>query len=113
MGIGITLQVKEKYVGKKSLVHCTNSELKLIINELRRTYAKRNNNSKKSTSKINNLLVEKNKHELKSTQLRGVLNTIMGLVESAITHEELQGEVVRDISRLLDRRYDLINEEIR
>ena len=62
--------------------------------------------------KINNLLVEKNKHELKSTQLRGVLNTIMGLVESAITHEELQGEVVRDISKLLDRRYDLINEEI-
>ena len=63
--------------------------------------------------KINNLLVEKNKHELKSTQLRGLLNTIMGLVESAITHEELQGEVVRDISKLLDRRYDLINEEIR
>jgi hypothetical protein len=51
MGIGITLQVKEKYVGKKSLVHCTNSELKLIINELRRTYAKRNNNSKKSSRK--------------------------------------------------------------
>ena len=45
MGIGITLQVKEKYVGKKSLVDCNNSELKLIINELRRTYAKRNNNS--------------------------------------------------------------------
>ena len=45
------VQVKEKYVGKKSLVHCTNSELKLIINELRRTYAKRNNNSKKSSRK--------------------------------------------------------------
>ena len=51
MGIGITLQVKEKYVGKKSLVHCSNSELKLIINELRRTYAKRNNNSKESSQK--------------------------------------------------------------
>ena len=62
--------------------------------------------------KINRLLAEKNKHQLKAIQLRGVLNRVMGLVESAITHEELQGEVMRDISRLLDRRYDLINEEI-
>ena len=62
--------------------------------------------------KINRLLEEKNKHQLKAIQLRSVLNRVMGLVESAITHEELQGEVMRDISRLLDRRYDLINEEI-
>lgn len=62
--------------------------------------------------KMDNLLEEKHKHELKAIQLRGVLNNIMGLVESAITHEERQGEVIRDISKLLDRRYDLINEEV-
>jgi len=62
--------------------------------------------------KIGNLSEEKHKHELKAIQLRSVLNSIMGLVESAITHEEYSKEVIRDISRLLDRRYDLINEEI-
>tara|TARA_R100001244_G_scaffold10235_1_gene12265 strand:- start:81 stop:233 length:153 start_codon:yes stop_codon:yes gene_type:complete len=47
MGIGITLQVKEKYVGKKSIVDCTDNELKTIINELRRTYDKRNRNNER------------------------------------------------------------------
>ena len=61
--------------------------------------------------KIGSLSEEKHKHQLKAIQLRGVLNIIMGLVESAITHEELSQEVIRDISKLLDRRYDLINEE--
>ena len=61
--------------------------------------------------KIGSLSEEKHKHQLKAIQLRGVLNSIMGLVESAITHEELSQEVIRDISKLLDRRYDLINEE--
>ena len=40
MGIGITIEVKEKYVGKKSIVDCTDNELKTILNELRRTYDK-------------------------------------------------------------------------
>ena len=61
--------------------------------------------------KIGNLSEEKHRHELKAIQLRGVLNSVMGLVESAITHEELSQEVIRDISKLLDRRYDLINGE--
>ena len=47
MGIGITIQVKEKYVGKKSIVDCTDNELKTIINELRRTYDKRNRNNER------------------------------------------------------------------
>ena len=33
MGIGITLQVKEKYVGKKSIVDCTDNELKTILSK--------------------------------------------------------------------------------
>ena len=39
-----TIQVKEKYVGKKSIVDCTDNELKTILHELRRTYDKRNKN---------------------------------------------------------------------
>ena len=42
MGIGITIEVKEKYVGRKSIVDCTDNELKTILHELRRTYDKRN-----------------------------------------------------------------------
>lgn len=61
--------------------------------------------------KMDSLLIDKHKHELKAIQLRGLLNTVMGMVEGAITHEEHSQEVIRDISRLLDRRYDLINEE--
>jgi len=66
---------------------------------------------KKWSERANELLEDKHTAELKTIQLRGILNTIMGKVESAITHEEYSAEVIRDISRVLDSRYDLINEE--
>ena len=66
---------------------------------------------KKLSERANELLEDKHTAELKTIQLRGILNTIMGKVESAITHEEYSAEVIRDISRVLDSRYDLINEE--
>tara|TARA_B100001245_G_C22839799_1_gene403725 strand:+ start:225 stop:452 length:228 start_codon:yes stop_codon:yes gene_type:complete len=46
MGIGITIEVKEKHVGKRCLTECSDNELKTIINELRRTYEKRNRSNK-------------------------------------------------------------------
>ena len=66
---------------------------------------------KKWAERANELLEGKHKAELKTIQLRGVLNRIMGMVEGAITHNEYSAEVIRDISRILDERYDLINEE--
>ena len=66
---------------------------------------------KKWSEKANKYLEEKHKAELKMIQLRGILNSITGQVESAITHDEYSAEVVRDISRILDNSYDLINEE--
>ncbi len=66
---------------------------------------------KKWSERANDYLEDKHKAELKTIQLRGILNIIMGKVESAITHDEYSGEVIRDISRVLDERYDLINEE--
>ena len=65
----------------------------------------------KWSERANEYLEDKHKAELESIQLRGILNRIMGLVESAITHDEYSAEVIRDISRVLDERYDLINEE--
>ena len=52
MGIGITLQVKEKYVGRKSIVDCTDNELETILHELRRTYDKRNRPSNRISKKM-------------------------------------------------------------
>jgi len=66
---------------------------------------------KKWSERANEILEDKHKAELKTIQLRGILNIIMGKVEGAITHEEYSAEVIRDISRVLDERYDLINEE--
>ena len=66
---------------------------------------------KKWSDRANEYLDDKHKAELKTIQLRGILNIIMGKVESAITHDEYSVEVIRDISRVLDERYDLINEE--
>ena len=66
---------------------------------------------RKWSERANELLEEKHKAEIKTIQLRGILNTIMGKIEGAISHEEYSGEVIRDISRILDSRYDLINEE--
>ena len=66
---------------------------------------------RKWSERANELLEEKHKAELKTIQLRGILNIIMGKVEGAITHDEYSAEVIRDISRVLDERYDLINEE--
>ena len=51
MGIGITLQVKEKYVGKKSITECSDNELKTILHELRRTYEKQNKHGNSSNNK--------------------------------------------------------------
>ena len=67
---------------------------------------------KKWSERANELLEEKHKAELETIQLRGILNTIMGKVEGAISHEEYSAEVIRDISRILDSRYDLINKEV-
>ena len=66
---------------------------------------------RKWTERANELLEEKHRAELKTNQLRGILNTIMGKVEGAISHEEYSGEVIRDISRVLDNNFHLINEE--
>ena len=66
---------------------------------------------KKWSERANELLEDKHTAELKTIQLRGILNRIMGLVESAITHDEYSAEVIRNISRILDQKYDLINEE--
>ena len=66
---------------------------------------------KKWSERANEYLEDKHKAELKTIQLRGILNIIMGKVEGAITHDEYSAEVIRDISRVLDERYDLINEE--
>ena len=66
---------------------------------------------KKWSERANEFLEDKHKAELESIQLRGILNIIMGKVEGAITHDEYSCEVIRDISRVLDERYDLINEE--
>ena len=66
---------------------------------------------RKWSERANELLEEKHKAEIKTIQLRGILNTIMGKIEGAISHEEYSGEVIRDISRILDSRYDLTNEE--
>ena len=66
---------------------------------------------KKWSERANDYLEDKHKAELKTIQLRGILNIIMGKVESSITHDEYSVEVIRDISRVLDERYDLINEE--
>ena len=52
MGIGITLQVKEKHIGKKSITECSDYELKTIINELRRTYEKRNRHGNRTNKKV-------------------------------------------------------------
>ena len=54
LGIGITLQVKEKYVGKKSITDCTDNELKTILHELRRTYEKRDKPGAKVIKKVVN-----------------------------------------------------------
>ena len=55
MGIGITIEVKEKYVGKKCLTECTDNELKTILHELRRTYDKQN----RPGNRINKKVVDK------------------------------------------------------
>ena len=67
---------------------------------------------KKWSERANELLEEKHKSELEAIQLRGILNRIMGLVESAISHEEYSAEVIRDISRILDSKYEIINKEV-
>ena len=51
MGIGITIEVKEKYVGKKCLTECSDNELQTIINELRRTYDKKNKHGNSGNNK--------------------------------------------------------------
>ena len=66
---------------------------------------------KKWTERANEFLEDKHKAELKTIQLRGILNIIMGKVEAAITHDEYSAEVIRDISRVLDNNFHLINEE--
>ena len=66
---------------------------------------------RKWSERANELLEEKHKAEIKTIQLRGILNTIMGKIEGAISHEEYSGEVIRDISRVLDNNFHLINEE--
>jgi len=65
----------------------------------------------KWSKRANEHLEHKHNAELKTIQLRGILNIIMGKVESAISHDEYSAEVIRDISRVLDNNYDLINEE--
>ena len=67
---------------------------------------------KKWSERANDFLEDKHKAELETIQLRGILNRIMGLVESAITHDEYSAEVKRDISRILDSKYDIINKEV-
>ena len=67
---------------------------------------------KKWSERANEFLEDKHKAELESIQLRGILNRIMGLVESAITHDEYSAEVIRDISRILDSKYEIINKEV-
>ena len=52
MGIGITLQVKEKHIGKKSITECSDNELKTILHELRRTYDKRNRPGNRINKKV-------------------------------------------------------------
>ena len=66
---------------------------------------------KKWMERANEFLEDKHKAELKTIQLRGILNIIMGKVEGAITHDEYSAEVIRDISRVLDNNFHLINEE--
>ena len=66
---------------------------------------------KKWSERANELLEDKHRAELKTIQLRGILNIIMGKVEGAITHDEYSAEVIRDISRVLDNNFHLINEE--
>ena len=66
---------------------------------------------KKWSERANELLEKKHKSELEAIQLRGILNRIMGLVESAISHEEYSAETIRDISRILDSKYEIINKE--
>ena len=66
---------------------------------------------KKWSDRANEYLDDKHKAELKTIQLRGILNIIMGKVEGAITHDEYSAEVIRDISRVLDNNFHLINEE--
>ena len=67
---------------------------------------------KKWSERANEILEDKHKAELETIQLRGKLSRIMGLVESAITHDEYSAEVIRDISRILDSKYDIINKEV-
>ena len=52
LGVGITLKVKEKYVGRKSIVDCTSNELGTILHELRRTYEKQNRPGNKINKKV-------------------------------------------------------------
>ena len=52
MGVGITLKIKEKYVGRKSIVDCTDNELKTILHELRRTYDKQNKPGNRTNKKV-------------------------------------------------------------
>ena len=52
MGIGITLQVKEKHIGKKSITECSDNELKTILHELRRTYDKQNRHGNGANKKV-------------------------------------------------------------
>ena len=66
---------------------------------------------KKWSERANAYFEDKHRAELKTIQLRGVLNIIMGKVERAITHSEYSAEVIRDISRVLDNNYHIINEE--
>jgi len=67
---------------------------------------------KKWSERANEILEDKHKAELETIQLRGILTRIMGLVESAITHDKYSAEVIRDISRILDSKYDIINKEV-
>jgi len=67
---------------------------------------------KKWSERANELLEDKHKAELETIQLRGILNIIMGKVEGAITHDKYSGEVIRDISRILDNSYGIINKEV-
>ena len=52
MGIGITIEVKEKYVGKRCLTECSDNELETILHELRRTYDKRNKQRAGANKKV-------------------------------------------------------------
>ena len=67
---------------------------------------------KKWTERANEFLEDKHKAELETIQLRGILTRIMGLVESAIKHDKYSAEVIRDISRILDNSYGIINKEV-